>query len=153
MLLVASAPSVVDVGEHLARSRGRASGWSGVCVATADPSWGSAGELVPVVGTPGDVRAARGACGADAVAITTESRPGELTALVGELVGRPASSCWWPRPSPTWRGPRTVVRDVAGLPLLHVAEPTFTGPSGWRRRRSTASARRWRLLVLAPVFR
>jgi exopolysaccharide biosynthesis polyprenyl glycosylphosphotransferase len=49
-------------------------------------------------------------------------------------------------------GPRTVVRSMAGLPLLHVEEPTFAGPqrvvkNTWDRVGALIG-----LMLLAPVF-
>jgi exopolysaccharide biosynthesis polyprenyl glycosylphosphotransferase len=49
-------------------------------------------------------------------------------------------------------GPRTVVRDVAGLPLLHVAEPTLTGPQRAAKELFDRVGAALALLVLAPVF-
>ena len=50
-------------------------------------------------------------------------------------------------------GPRTTIRPVAGLPLLHLDHPEFTGArqpveSGVRPRSSPATA----LLLLSPLF-
>ncbi len=151
LLLVGTPRSVVEVGQHLVRSE-----WSGflvvgVCVATERPELGIGSASVPVVGTPGDVAGAVAASGADAVAVTTESRPGELTALVGELAGSDVTVLVAPAIADV-AGPRTVVRDVAGLPLLHVAEPTLTGPQRAAKEVFDRLGAALALLVLAPVF-
>ena len=151
LLLVGTPRSVVEVGQHLVRSE-----WSGflvvgVCVATDRPDLGIGSASVPVVGTPDDVAGAVAASRADAVAVTTESRPGELTALVGELAGSDVTVLVAPAVADV-AGPRTVVRDVAGLPLLHVAEPTLTGPQRVAKEVFDRLGAALALLVLAPVF-
>jgi exopolysaccharide biosynthesis polyprenyl glycosylphosphotransferase len=49
-------------------------------------------------------------------------------------------------------GPRTVVRPVAGLPLLHVEEPTFRGPRRVAKDIMDRVVAAAGLLVLLPVF-
>jgi lipopolysaccharide/colanic/teichoic acid biosynthesis glycosyltransferase len=182
ILLVGSAPTVVDVGEHLARA-----GWSGlsvvgVCVDDlaespasglegADAGLGGragassladdmaeprrrlsvaslaiAGVAVPVVGTTADVARSIVDCRADAVAITDESVVGELgeLALQVELLVAPAIT--------DVAGPRTVVRPVAGLPLLHVEEPTFAGPQRVLKDLFDRASAVVGLALLAPLF-
>ncbi|HEX2356782.1 MAG TPA: sugar transferase [Micromonosporaceae bacterium] len=151
LLLVGTARSVVEVGQHLVRSE-----WSGflvvgVCVATERPELLIGSASVPVVGAPPDVAAAVADCHADAVAVTTESQPGELPALLGELAGTDVTVLVAPAIADV-AGPRTVVRDVAGLPLLHVAEPTLTGPQRAAKEVFDRVGAALALLVLAPVF-
>jgi exopolysaccharide biosynthesis polyprenyl glycosylphosphotransferase len=154
LILVGTPEAVVEVGQHLVRSE-----WSGfllvgLCVDTgaADiPALTVGARSVPVVGSPADLAAAIDLCSADSVAITTESKPGELRALAAELAGTDVDLLVAPAIADV-AGPRTVVRDVAGLSLLHVEEPTFTGPQRVAKevfdRASAAAA----LLVLAPLF-
>ena len=128
LLLVGTPRSVVEVGQHLVRSE-----WSGflvvgVCVATdATRRWGSARHRCRWSGRPTTSPAPWPPAGPT----RSRSRPsrgrGELTALVGELAGSDVTVLVAPGVADV-AGPRTVVRDVAGLPLLHVAEPTLTGP-------------------------
>jgi exopolysaccharide biosynthesis polyprenyl glycosylphosphotransferase len=154
ILLVGTAPTVVDVGEHLARAS-----WSGYRVvgACVDVPEGDeeyvvvAGRRVPIVGSSADVRRALVDCGADSVAITDESAPGELHELA-EAVDPPGVEVLVAPAITDVAGPRTVVRPVAGVPLLHVEEPTFAGPqrvvkSGMDRLIAAVG-----LLLLAPFF-
>lgn len=151
LLLVGTPSAVVDVGQHLVRSE-----WSGfllvgVCVESDGRSLPIGARSIPVVGTPADLPRAIERCGADSVAMTTEAMPGELRALADDLAASDVDLLVAPAIADV-AGPRTVVRDVAGLPLLHVEEPTFTGPQRVAKelfdRVSAATA----LLVLAPVF-
>lgn len=189
ILLVGSTPTVIDVGEHLARA-----GWSGLAVVgvcvddladsssqaaaghpddeLAEPRRRSpvatvdiAGVAVPVVGSTSDVPQAIVESRADAVAITDESVVGEFGELAqvaahargdgsggaGQLASSPVDLLVAPAITDV-AGPRTVVRPVAGLPLLHVEEPTFGGPPRVLKDifdRLTAAVG---LLLLAPFF-
>jgi lipopolysaccharide/colanic/teichoic acid biosynthesis glycosyltransferase len=110
-----------------------------------------AGERVPVVGSTADITRAIVLSGADSVAVTDESASGDLRELAGaaavpgvELLVAPAIT--------DVAGPRTVVRPVAGLPLLHVPEPTFAGPQRVLKEAMDRLAAAVGLLALAPVF-
>lgn len=157
LLLVGTASAVTEVGQHLVRSE-----WSGflvvgVCLDDAQPAAGAPLDLaigarsVPVVGTRLDLGRAIGSSGADAVAVTTESEPGELAALVGELASTGVDVLVAPAIADV-AGPRTVTRDVAGMSLLHVEEPTFTGPQRLAKEVFDRTAALAALVVLAPVF-
>ena len=153
LLLVGTPSAVVEVGQHLVRSE-----WSGfllvgLCVDGdgRPPALTIGARSVPVVGTPAGLVGAVDACRADAVAITTESKPGELQSLAADLAHTDVDLLVAPAIADV-AGPRTVVRDVADLALLHVGEPTFTGPQRVVKevfdRASAAAA----LLVLSPLF-
>jgi exopolysaccharide biosynthesis polyprenyl glycosylphosphotransferase len=154
LILVGTPTAVVEVGQHLVRSE-----WSGfllvgMCVDMGPgdvPSLTVGARSIPVVGTPSDLAAAIELCRADAVAITTESKPGELRALAAELAGTDVDLLVAPAIADV-AGPRTVVRDVAGLSLLHVEEPTFTGPQRIAKEVFDRAGAVAALLVLAPVF-
>lgn len=151
LVLVGTPTAVVEVGQHLVRSE-----WSGflvvgVCVVDEAPSLQIGSHTVPVVGTPADLVEAVARLEADSVAITTESKPGELRALVKALAGSDVDLLVAPAIADV-AGPRTVVRDVAGLDLLHVEEPTFTGPQRVAKEIFDRAGAALALLVLAPVF-
>jgi exopolysaccharide biosynthesis polyprenyl glycosylphosphotransferase len=151
MLLVGSEPTVVDVGEHLARSSWSGFRVVGVCLDRGPVELKIAGELVPVVGSTSDVRAAIVACGADSVAITGETAPAELRELA-EAVETPGVELLVAPAITDVAGPRTVVRNVAGVPLLHVEEPTFAGPQRVLKEAMDRVTAALGLLVLSPVF-
>ena len=153
LLLVGTSTAVVEVGQHLVRSE-----WSGFLLVGLCVDSDEAGRAltigarsVPVVGRPADVVGAVAACRAAAVAITTESKPGELQRLAADLSHTAVDLLVAPAIADV-AGPRTVVRDVAGQALLHVGEPTFTGPQRVVKEVFDRAGAAMALLVLAPVF-
>ena len=64
----------------------------------------------------------------------------------------PASTCSSPPRIADVVGPRMVERDTAGLSLLHVEEPTFTGPQRLAKEVFDRVGAALALVVLAPVF-
>lgn len=151
LLLVGTPSAVVEVGQHLVRSE-----WSGfllvgVCADTDRPRLQIGARSVPVVGPPSALSAAIDRCGADSVAMTTETTPRELRRLAVELDARDVDLLVAPAIADV-AGPRTVVRDMAGLPLLHVEEPTFTGPQRVAKEIFDRVSAALALLVLAPAF-
>ena len=154
LLLVGTPTAVVEVGQHLVRSE-----WSGfllvgLCVEAGVEPGGAltiGARSVPVVGTSADVVGAIAACRADAVAITTESKPGELQRLAADLAHADVELLVAPAIADV-AGPRSVVRDVAGLSLLHVGEPTFTGPQRVVKEVFDRTSAAVALLALIPVF-
>jgi exopolysaccharide biosynthesis polyprenyl glycosylphosphotransferase len=151
MLLVGSPSTVVDVGEHLARV-----GWSGyrvvgVCVDAPVTELTIAGERVPVVGSTRDIRRGIEQCGVDSVALTDESAPRDLQDLAGATVQSGVELLVAPAITDV-AGPRTVVRPVAGLALLHVEEPTFSGPQRVAKDVMDRLVAAVGLLLLSPVF-
>jgi exopolysaccharide biosynthesis polyprenyl glycosylphosphotransferase len=165
LLLVGSPATVVDVGEHLSRQPWTGFQVVGVCTHLGDGAFDPArsngngggaelmigGQRVPVVGESGDVTGAIVASGADSVAITDESAPADLRELAGAADRRGVDLLVAPAITDV-AGPRTVVRPVAGLPLLHVAEPTFAGPERVLKEAIDRVGAAFGLLLLAPLF-
>jgi exopolysaccharide biosynthesis polyprenyl glycosylphosphotransferase len=154
ILLVGSAPTVADFGEHLARAAWSGYRVVGACVDVPDGDEDHVvigGRAVPIVGTSADVRKALVTCGADSVAITDESAPGELHELA-EAIDPPGVEVLVAPAITDVAGPRTVVRPAAGVPLLHVAEPAFAGPQRIVKEAMDRCAAVVGLVVLAPVF-
>ncbi|HEY3143903.1 MAG TPA: sugar transferase, partial [Acidimicrobiales bacterium] len=151
LLLVGSAPTVIDVGEHLARVAWSGFHVVGVCVDTSAAELQIAGRRVAVVGSTREVQRAIDICGVDSVALTDESAPGDLRDLA-DAVTRPGVELLVAPAITDVAGPRTVVRPVAGLPLLHVEEPTFRGPRRVAKDIMDRVVAAAGLLVLLPVF-
>jgi exopolysaccharide biosynthesis polyprenyl glycosylphosphotransferase len=84
---------------------------------------------VPVLGNSGDVVDALVMSGADTLAITawTDLSQEDVRRISWQLEGSGIAFLLEPRLTDI-AGPRIQVRQVAGLPLLHVEEPEFTGP-------------------------
>jgi exopolysaccharide biosynthesis polyprenyl glycosylphosphotransferase len=150
-LLVGLPSTVVDVGDHLVKAHWSGFRLVGACVDTDVTSLEIAGETVPVVGRIREVARAIVACGADSVAVTNETAPGDLRILADavdqsgvELLVVPAIT--------DVAGPRTVVRPVAGLPLLHVKEPQFAGPQRLVKDVMDRAVAAVAVLLFGPVF-
>ncbi len=118
------------VGELVAVLRRQSSaGYAvvGACLPDSNDSF-RAEEHIPVLGGLDQVPAAVQACGADAVAVTTI--PGSDTTFLRKLgwslEGSGVDLLVLPSLTEV-AGPRIQIRPVAGLPLLHVDEPEFTG--------------------------
>ncbi|HEY8524260.1 MAG TPA: sugar transferase [Acidimicrobiales bacterium] len=150
-LLVGLPSTVVDVGEHLVRTPWSGFRLVGACVDADVASLRMAGETVPVVGSVRDVAAAIEACGADSVAVTNETAPGDLR-ILAEAVERTGVDVLVVPAITDVAGPRTVVRPVAGLPLLHVKEPTFAGPQRLVKDVMDRVLALLAVVTLAPVF-
>jgi exopolysaccharide biosynthesis polyprenyl glycosylphosphotransferase len=151
LLLVGTPATVVDVGEHLARSSWSGLELVGAYVDSDQPTLDIGGRAVPVVGGHLDLRQSVKLCAADSVAVTSESAPGELRELAGALAGMDVDLLVAPAIADV-AGPRTVMRELAGLALLHVEAPRFAGPQRVAKdiidRVSAALA----LVLLAPLF-
>jgi exopolysaccharide biosynthesis polyprenyl glycosylphosphotransferase len=89
------------------------------------------GDGVPVLGTFGDVTALVRSLHVDVVAVTASDSvtPERLRRLAWSLEGHDVDLVVAPALTDV-AGPRVTVRPVAGLPLLYVDEPRFTG---WQR--------------------
>jgi exopolysaccharide biosynthesis polyprenyl glycosylphosphotransferase len=123
----------------------------GVCADVGGGSLVVGGRSVPVVGTVSEAAAAADRCGADAVAVTAETGPGELGVLAGEVGGRGIDLLVAPAVAEV-AAPRMVERDTGGLTLLHVEEPTFTGPQRLAKEVFDRVSAALALVALAPVF-
>ncbi len=87
-----------------------------------------AGDNVPVLGDYSDIAAVARSVGADVVAVTASESisPDRLRRVAWSLEGSDVDLVVAPAVTDV-AGPRVTVRQVAGLPLLYVDEPTFTG--------------------------
>jgi exopolysaccharide biosynthesis polyprenyl glycosylphosphotransferase len=151
LLLVGTPATVVDVGEHLARSSWSGLELVGAYVDSDRPTLDIAGRPVPVVGGRLDLRQSVELCAADSVAVTSESAPGELRELAGALEGMDVDLLVAPAIADV-AGPRTVVRELAGLALLHVEAPRFAGPQRVAKDILDRVSAVLALVLLAPLF-
>jgi exopolysaccharide biosynthesis polyprenyl glycosylphosphotransferase len=83
--------------------------------------------------------------------VTAETGPGELGVLAGEVGGRGIDLLVAPAVAEV-AAPRMVERDTGGLTLLHVEEPTFTGPQRLAKEVFDRVSAALALVTLAPVF-
>ena len=148
---VGHASAVIDLITELRRDSYHGLAVVAACLADANGSDDLAG--VPVSGGLGDVAAAVRNSGADAVAVLAcpEMNGARLRALAWELEKTATDLCVAPALMDV-AGPRTTIRPVAGLPLLHVDHPELTGvkqvAKGLFDRVTAAAA----LVLLAPLL-
>ncbi|MBO0980993.1 sugar transferase [Microbacterium sp. SD291] len=128
----------------------------GIAVVGAVTEHGGASELmpgVPVLGEFSDLLRTVDACGADMVVISGSDTigPGRLRELGWELESRRIDLIVAPSLTDI-AGPRIHARPVAGLSLIHVDYPTF---SGWRyasKRAFDVLGAAFAILLLSPLL-
>jgi exopolysaccharide biosynthesis polyprenyl glycosylphosphotransferase len=111
------------------------------------------GENLPLLGPPRGLAARLAEVDADTVAVagTSALSSRELRELAWQLEGTGVDLAVSPALTDV-AGPRIHVRPVAGLPLLHVEAPTFTGAKRLVKGLIDITAASALLLLLAPVF-
>jgi exopolysaccharide biosynthesis polyprenyl glycosylphosphotransferase len=117
------------------------------------PAAGAPAAGVPVAGDPGRVAAAVRRFGADTVAVLAcpEMDGGRLRELAWELEQTGTDLFVAPALLDV-AGPRTTIRPVAGLPLLHVDHPELAGAKQAVKTVFDKACAALALLVLAPLF-
>ncbi|HEX3426900.1 MAG TPA: sugar transferase [Acidimicrobiales bacterium] len=153
VLVVGSERQVADLVRHF-----RSAPYAGFQVVGAClPGWRKelhvGGESIPVVGTPESVAVAMRAMQADTVAVTDHEAlsNGALRRLGWQLERSGADLMVAPSVIEV-AGPRISIRPVAGLPLLHVEEPTLTGVSRFLKSAVERVLAGALLLVLSPIM-
>jgi exopolysaccharide biosynthesis polyprenyl glycosylphosphotransferase len=153
VLVVGTAPSVRDVVTHLRRATFAGYAVAGACI----PPGGSADDLadldVAIVGRPDSITEALVASGADTLAVADPTIfPGSALRTLGwELEGTGVDLIVVPAITEV-AGPRISIRPVAGVPMVHVEEPSLSGSarvvkSGFDRVFAALAA-----ILLAPVL-
>ena len=132
--------------------RGSHAGFSGVGACIDRPQSGAV-EGVPVVGTSQTVVQALASTGADTVAVGAWSdlTQADLRRLSWELEGSGVDLVVAPSLTDI-AGPRIHIRPVAGLPLLHVEEPEFSGGRRVLKGTFDRGVALTALLLLAPLL-
>lgn len=138
VLAVGSPTAVISMVQSLSRARGY--GYSVVGVCLTGQSAGGTIEVpgvgtLPVLGDEHGVEAALAATGADTVALTATDHLGpdglrelswDLDRLGVDLVVSPGMA--------DVAGPRLTMRPVAGLPLIHMEKPQYSGTKKLQKR-------------------
>ena len=130
MVLVGTLPEALEV--YTAVTRSPAAGLIPVAIHLTDGYAAARGIETPVPVYAGrDVLSLVREVGADTIAVcgSASAEPGELRRLAWQLEGTGVDLVVAPQLTDI-AGPRVHIRPIEGLPLLHVEEPTLSGP-GW----------------------
>jgi exopolysaccharide biosynthesis polyprenyl glycosylphosphotransferase len=125
VVLCGDRPAVAALAAELRRERAAGFQVVGACLPTPGARMRESDEL-PVLGTLDDVPAVVRAMDADTVAVASAVPSESVRRLAWGLEGSGVDLVVAPSVIDV-AGPRVSVRPVAGLPLLHVDEPEFTG--------------------------
>jgi exopolysaccharide biosynthesis polyprenyl glycosylphosphotransferase len=151
VVAVGHADAVGSLIRELRRDQYHGMAVTAACV--ADPGDRREIEGIPVFGSLDDVDTAVRRTAADTVAVLAcpELDAVRLRALAWDLEKTGADLCVAPALLDV-AGPRTTVRPVAGLTLLHVDHPQLTGPRLVVKELFDRLMAGFALVVLAPVF-
>ena len=152
MVLVGTLPEALEV--YVAVTRSPAAGLIPVAIHITDGYAAARGIETPVPVYAGrDVLSLVREVGADTIAVcgSASAEPGELRRLAWQLEGTGVDLVVAPQLTDI-AGPRVHIRPIEGLPLLHVEEPTLSGPSWLVKNLLDRVAAFGGLLVLSPLL-
>ena len=152
MVLVGTLPEALEV--YTAVTRSPAAGLVPVAIHLTDGYAAARGIETPVPVYAGrDVLALVREVGADTIAVcgSASAEPGELRRLAWQLEGTGVDLVVAPQLTDI-AGPRVHIRPIEGLPLLHVEEPTLSGPGWLAKNLLDRVAAFLGLLFLTPVL-
>jgi exopolysaccharide biosynthesis polyprenyl glycosylphosphotransferase len=151
VLAVGPEPAVADLVTELRRDTHHGLSVAAACLTGEAHSRTVAG--VPVIGGLGDVADAACRCSTDTVAVLSCSEIDGVTLrqLAWALEKTGTDLCVAPALLDV-AGPRTTIRPIAGLTLLHVDHPQFSGPRRVLKGTFDCVAAGIALLVLAPLL-
>ncbi|HEY0531549.1 MAG TPA: sugar transferase [Actinoplanes sp.] len=152
MVLVGTLPEALEV--YTAVTRSPAAGLIPVAIHITDGYAAARGIETPVpVYAARDVLALVREVGADTIAVcgSASAEPGELRRLAWQLEGTGVDLVVAPQLTDI-AGPRVHIRPIEGLPLLHVEEPTLSGPGWLAKNLLDRVVAALLLLVLSPIL-
>jgi exopolysaccharide biosynthesis polyprenyl glycosylphosphotransferase len=152
MVLVGTLPEALEV--YTAVTRSPAAGLIPVAIHISDGFAATRGIETPVPVYAGrDVLSLVREVGADTIAVcgSASSEPGELRRLAWALEGTGVDLVVAPQLTDI-AGPRVHIRPIEGLPLLHVEEPTLSGPGWLAKNLLDRVVAALLLLVLSPIL-
>lgn len=150
VVAVGSEGSVSDMIAQMAREPEAGLVVVGACVDDAGAAF--IGN-VPVLGDESSASSVLASVGADTVAVTAWSRMGQsrMRRLAWALEGSGVDLVIAPSLADV-AGPRTHIRPVAGLPLIHIEQPEFTGMRRIAKGAMDRIGALLALIVLSPVL-
>ncbi|MER7166471.1 sugar transferase [Micromonospora sp. NPDC000207] len=152
MVLVGTLPECLEV--YTAVTRVPSAGLVPVAIHLTDGYTATRGVETPVPVYAGrDVLALVREVGGDTIAVcgSASAEPGELRRLAWQLEGSGVDLVVAPQLTDI-AGPRVHIRPIEGLPLLHVEEPTLSGPALLAKNLMDKAAAGLGLLALVPLF-
>ncbi|AGZ46739.1 sugar transferase [Actinoplanes friuliensis] len=152
MILMGTLPEALEV--YTAVTRSPAAGLIPVAIHLTDGYSAARGIETPVpVYASRDVLALVREVSADTIAVcgSASAEPGELRRLAWALEGTGVDLVVAPQLTDI-AGPRVHIRPIEGLPLLHVEEPTLSGPGWLAKNLLDRVAAFFGLLFLTPVL-
>jgi exopolysaccharide biosynthesis polyprenyl glycosylphosphotransferase len=152
MVLVGTLPEALEV--YTAVTRSPAAGLIPVAIHITDGYAAARGIETPVPVYAGrDVLSLVREVGADTIAVcgSASAEPGELRRLAWQLEGTGVDLVVAPQLTDI-AGPRVHIRPIEGLPLLHVEEPTLSGPGWLAKNLLDRVAAAVGLLLLSPLL-
>jgi exopolysaccharide biosynthesis polyprenyl glycosylphosphotransferase len=152
MVLVGTLPEALEV--YTAVTRSPAAGLIPVAIHITDGYAAARGIETPVPVYAGrDVLSLVREVGADTIAVcgSASAEPGELRRLAWALEGTGVDLVVAPQLTDI-AGPRVHIRPIEGLPLLHVEEPTLSGPGWLVKNLLDRVAAFFGLLLLSPLM-
>jgi exopolysaccharide biosynthesis polyprenyl glycosylphosphotransferase len=152
MILIGTLPEALAV--YTAVTRNPAAGLVPVGIHITDGYAAARGIETPVPVYAGrDVLGLVRELGADTIAVcgSASSEPGELRRLAWQLEGSGVDLVVAPQLTDI-AGPRVHIRPIEGLPLLHVEEPTLSGPALLAKNMLDRLVAAVGLILLLPLF-
>ncbi|MFD1324961.1 sugar transferase [Micromonospora sonneratiae] len=152
MVLVGTLPETLEV--YTAVTRSPAAGLIPVAIHLTDGYAAARGIETPIPVYAGrDVLALVREVGGDTIAVcgSASAEPGELRRLAWQLEGSGVDLVVAPQLTDI-AGPRVHIRPIEGLPLLHVEEPTLSGPALLLKNLMDRVAAGVGLVLLIPLF-
>ncbi|MEV0899605.1 sugar transferase [Actinoplanes sp. NPDC049802] len=152
MVLVGTLPEALEV--YTAVTRSPAAGLIPVAIHLTDGYAAARGIETPVPVYAGrDVLSLVREVGADTIAVcgSASAEPGELRRLAWQLEGTGVDLVVAPQLTDI-AGPRVHIRPIEGLPLLHVEEPTLSGPGWLVKNLMDRVAAGLGLLLISPIL-
>ncbi|WP_183226466.1 sugar transferase [Actinoplanes campanulatus] len=152
MVLVGTLPEALEV--YTAVTRSPAAGLIPVAIHLTDGYAAARGIETPVPVYAGrDVLSLVREVGADTIAVcgSASAEPGELRRLAWQLEGTGVDLVVAPQLTDI-AGPRVHIRPIEGLPLLHVEEPTLSGPGWLVKNLMDRVAAGLGLLMISPIL-
>lgn len=153
VLLVGSEQSVTQIARELERTPAAGYRVVGACVPSGRIASAIPGTEIPVMGTVSTIARALAVTGADTVAVTsTDDLPPDKVKEISWSLEAGRQHLVLAPSIVDIAGPRLHARPVAGLPLIHVETPRFTGGQLFVKRLLDLVAATVGVIVTSPIL-